>query len=155
MSYKQIQRKGAKQEKEDMKYNIEMMKIESSAMRAFQSDVSQNPELAKELSKNNPLFKKMAKTEMSSSSKMNSRFGEESSTEESTVLVRGRERALDTIAKKFERKSRWLERKTAEGQTYYWNKETLGNYFLIKLLFFLTSYSRNKMDGTEEWIPFP
>ena len=80
-----------------MKYNLEMMKIESLAMKAFASDVSLKPELAKELSTNNPLFKKMAKTEIGI--KMNSRFGDESAQEESTVLVRGRERALDTIAK--------------------------------------------------------
>lgn len=101
-----------------------MMKIESQAMKAFQTDVSQNPELAKEFNKNNPLFKKLAKTE--STAIVGSRFGDESSQEESTVLVRGRERALETIAKKFEKKSKWLEGKTAEGKTYYWNKETMG-----------------------------
>lgn len=108
-----------------MKYNIEMMKIEAMAMKSFQNDVSQRPELAKELSSNTPMFSKVEKRELTS--KMGSRFGEESTgSEESTVLVRGRERALETIAKKFEKKSKWLERTTAEGKTYYWNRETLG-----------------------------
>jgi hypothetical protein len=43
---------------------------------------------------------------------------------ESVTLVRGRERALDTISKKLERKSKWLEAHNSEGQTYYWNRET-------------------------------
>ena len=110
-----------------MKYNLEMMKIEAMAMKSFQNDVSKRPELAKELSTYAPMFKKIERSERSSTKIFGSRFGEESSsTEESTVLVRGRERALETIAKKFEKKSKWLERKTAEGKIYYWNRETLG-----------------------------
>ncbi len=103
-----------------------MMKIESSAMKAFQNDVSHNPDLAKEYSKNIPLFKSTKKVE-TTCIVGGSRFGDDSSsTEESAVLVRGRERALDTISKKFEKKSKWLEAKTSEGKTFYWNKETMG-----------------------------
>ena len=139
-----------------MKYNLEMMKIESLAMRAFQSDVSLKPELAKELSTNTPLFKKINKTEMSSSLKINSRFGDECSQEESTVLVRGRERALDTIAKRFEKKSKWLERKTAEGNTFYWNKETFGKLFIIYLFIISSVYGNTfqRLNGQNRRLAF-
>ncbi|CAG2180390.1 unnamed protein product, partial [Oppiella nova] len=103
-----LQKKGSKQEREDQKYNIEMMKIESQAMKAFHTDVNQNPSLAKELATNISLFKKSTKTE--STAKSLGRFGEDSSaSEESSTLVVGRQRALETIAKKMEKKSKWLE----------------------------------------------
>jgi hypothetical protein len=109
-----------------MKYNAEMLKIESSALKSFQNDISQNPDLAKEIASNIPLIKKSSFKSNSVHTSGN-RFGENANdSEESNTLVFGREKALDTIAKKFEKKSKWLEAKTAEGKSYYWNKETYG-----------------------------
>ncbi|CAG2123145.1 unnamed protein product, partial [Medioppia subpectinata] len=126
-----LQRKGSKQVIEENKYNLEMMKIESQALKAFQSDVTQNPDLGKELATNVSLFKKSNRTE-STAKPMSSRYGDDDSTtgEESTTLVVGRQRALETIAKKMEKKSKWLERKTTEGKTYYVNKETFGTNYI-------------------------
>lgn len=125
-----MRRNGAKKETEQEKYKLEMMKIESAAMKSFQSDINSNPQLASELSRTSSLINKLPTVEKESSQKIavNNRFGESYGTDdiESKTLVRGREKALDTIAKKFEKKSKWLEAKTAEGQIYYWHKETFG-----------------------------
>ncbi|XP_054160207.1 WW domain-binding protein 4-like [Oppia nitens] len=121
----ELQKRGSKQQKEEMLYNSEMMKIESKAMKAFQSDVQNNPQLAKEFNTNIKLYKKIDIPETSTKLISTSRFGDDSSaSEESSTLVNGRQRALETISKKLEKKSKWLEKKTSEGKTFYVNKET-------------------------------
>ncbi|RWS15737.1 hypothetical protein B4U79_14030 [Dinothrombium tinctorium] len=102
------------------------MKIEAAAMKAFQNDVSSNPQLAGELSKTTSLINKLPEIAGGSSTSRPAvgKFGESYGDEESTNLIHGREKALDTIAKSLERKSKWLEAKTAEGDIYYWNRDT-------------------------------
>lgn len=111
------------------------MLIESSAMSSFQKDVANNPKLAKEYSStasvvnNLPIIPQYTST---SSSNTGGRYGDQFSDvgDESRTLVFGREKALDTISKQLEKKSKWLEAKTAEGTTYYWNRDSFGKKIL-------------------------
>lgn len=108
-----------------------MMKIEAAALSSFQKDISANPKLSKEISSTTSLLNKLPTIHVHSNSSSSTglcasgRFGDQSSSnEESLTLVRGREKALDTISKKLEKKSKWLEAVTSDGNTYYWNRET-------------------------------
>ena len=109
------------------------MKIEAAALSSFQSDIASNPKLAKELSSTTSILNNLptipsatfSQSKESSSVYGGGRFGDQtSSNEESLTLVRGREKALDTVAKKLEKKSKWLEAVNSEGETYYWNRDT-------------------------------
>lgn len=131
----QIQRNSTVQEKERQEYNSVMAKIEASALSAFQGDIARNPSLIKEA----PHLSLSSRAQVTSSSTVattvsTNRFGQSfSDSGESETLVNGKKRALETISKAFERKSKWLEAKTAEGTTYYWNKDTLGKLELKML----------------------
>jgi len=103
------------------------MKIEAAAMKAFQKDIAQNPEKAKEYSTTPSMINKLKSVPTSSQPVTKvGRFGDDAETEESHTLVWGREKALDAISQKLSKKAQWLEAKTAEGVTYYWNKNTIG-----------------------------
>lgn len=111
-------------------YNNVMMGIEAAAMRSFQNDISSNPKLSTELATTSSIINKLPKIDSNCSDSdrtITNRFGECSNFEEDQVRVNGMARALETISQKFEKKSKWLEAKTGEGKTYYWNKKTLGN----------------------------
>lgn len=111
-----------------------MMKIEAAALSSFQRDISSDPKLAKELSSTTSILNNLPtipsatfsqSKESSSSIYGSGRFGDQTSNnEESLTLVRGREKALDTISKKLEKKSKWLEAVNSEGKIYYWNRDT-------------------------------
>lgn len=105
-----------------------ILKIEAAAMSSFQGDVASDPSLAAQLTSSSSAINHLpviAKTSPAVPQK--GRFGEEFVPEEKRELVRGRERALDTIAKKLEKKNKWLEAKTSDGDVYYWNRHTLGS----------------------------
>lgn len=122
----ELRKRGSDTQKEEDKYKLQMLKIEAAALGSFQKDVAADPSLARELSSTPSLVSQLPSTSSSevSTSHLKGRFGEELIAEESQTLVRGREQALETIAKKLEKKSKWLERKTAEGEVFYWNRET-------------------------------
>lgn len=123
----QIQRNSSIQEREQQKYNAEIAKIEASALGSFQNDIARDPSLSKEIAHLKPISKQADKaiTSQQESGSTFNRFGQ-SVGDDSETLVSGKKRALETIAKAFEKKSKWLEAKTAEGTQYYWNKDTLG-----------------------------
>ncbi len=124
----QIQRNSTVQEKERQEYNSVMAQIEASALNAFQGDIARNPSLVKEAPQlSSASISKGAQQASAPATVSTNRFGQSfSDSGESETLVNGKKRALETISKAFERKSKWLEAKTAEGTTYYWNKDTLG-----------------------------
>lgn len=103
-----------------------MLKIEAAALNSFQQDLSKDPSRRQELSSSSSssLVRNIPEPKPSTSVPNRGRFGEDFSGEESLVLVRGREKALQTVADKLEKKQKWLERKTAEGDVFYFNKET-------------------------------
>ena len=110
--------------KEENEFKKEMMKIEAAALSSFQKDLASDPTRAKELPTKSFLVTDLSQASSSTSVTNRGRFGEDLSAEESMTLVKGREKALDTVAKKLEKKFKWLERKTAEGQIFYFNRET-------------------------------
>ncbi|RWS25862.1 hypothetical protein B4U80_00601, partial [Leptotrombidium deliense] len=122
----ELRKKGSQQLVEQKLYNTELMKIEAAAMKSFQKDISSNPRLAAELASTTSVVNKLPEIRYGSNSSEVAcgRYGDSHVEEESTTLVRGREKALDTIAKSLERKAKWLEAKTAEGNIYYWNRDT-------------------------------
>lgn len=151
-----MRRNGTIREKEQDQYNAEMMKIEAAALGAFQQDVSSNPKLAREMGKggSKSLLDSLPVINCAAPSSYGGggRFGDQASTSESAALVRGRERALETIAKKMEKKSKWLEAKTAEGETYYWNRDSYGkldSYKSSSRSSILSFPYRNGVDETE------
>lgn len=122
---------------EQKKYNLEMMKIEAAALNSFQKDIASDSKLSKELSSTPSILRNLPIVDASSSSKASSsiygagRFGDQfvDGAGESLSLVRGREKALETISQKMVKKSKWLEAKTSEGKVYYWNKDSYGESF--------------------------
>jgi len=123
---REIRRSGAKKEQEQSKINYEMAKIEAAALKSFEKDLASDPKLVRELSsvsQDSPSTSTMEQPK----AKGGGRFGDirEDEEDESRIVAIGREKAMETITKKLEKKSKWLEAKTAEGQTYYWNKETM------------------------------
>lgn len=142
----EIRRKGATQLQEQKDHAMAIMQIEAAAMSSFHKDVAADPSLAKQMATSSSALNHLpalSNARSSTSLPQKGRFGEELVQEESRELVRGRERALETIAKKLEKKNKWLEAKTSEGDVYYWNKETLGTslfrtliaYSLVSFLF--------------------
>lgn len=105
-----------------------MLKIEAAALSSFQSDISKNPSLASELQSSKSIVSQLAHSDVKQPSTASSNFNRfgQSFGDDSETLLNGKKRALETIAKSLEKKNKWLEAKTAEGKTYYWNKDTLG-----------------------------
>ena len=128
----EIRRKGVTEQREQESHRLEMMKIEAAALNSFQKDIGGDPSLATELSTASSSLKHLPAPASSSTSTAfvpRGRFGEDAvPEEESRELVRGRERALETVASKLEKRSRWLEARTAEGDVYYWNRQTFGKF---------------------------
>lgn len=122
----ELRKRGQTQAKEESEYKLEMMKIEAAALSSFQKDIVKDPSRAKEFKTTSSLIDSLPEGPMPSSSSQSKRgrFGEDLSGEESMAVIKGREKALETIAKKMERKFRWLERKTAEGEVFFFNRET-------------------------------
>lgn len=103
-----------------------ILKIEAAALSSFQGDVASNPSLASQVTSSTSTINHLTVPTEASAVPQKGRFGDDFVPEEKRELVRGRERALDTIAKKLEKKNKWLEAKTSEGDVYYWNRQTLG-----------------------------
>lgn len=124
-------------DKEQKQYNDEIMKIEAAALGSFQKDISANPKLASQLGTSRSMIDDLPIiNETSASTSCTGRFGDQFGGDgESQVLVRGREKAFETIAKKLEKKSKWLEAKTSEGTVYYWNRTTYGKPLSITVIF--------------------
>lgn len=132
-----------------------MMKIEAAALSSFQSDISSNPKLAKEISSTTSILNRLPTIPSHTASQLSTsnslygqgRFGDQiSNNEDSLTLVRGREKALETIAKKLEKKSKWLEAVTSEGKTYYWNRDTYETIWEKPKVGFLTIEEQKSMD---------
>jgi len=122
---KEIQKNSTIQEREKLQYDSEIAKIEAAALNSFQSDLTRDPTFSKEISNKKTIStSSLEKSSEQEKTGVYNRFGQ-SFGDESEVLVNGKKRALETIAKSFEKKTKWLEAKTAEGSTYYWNKHTL------------------------------
>ncbi|OTF73571.1 hypothetical protein BLA29_012657, partial [Euroglyphus maynei] len=106
-----------------------MLKIEAAALKSFKTnDITRNPSLTSEFATTKSIASQIIRpsTESSTSKVISTnRFGEDIGDGESETLANGKRRALETIAKSFEKKSKWLEAKTSDGQSYYWNKETM------------------------------
>lgn len=117
----ELRKRGKTQAKEEQDYRLEMMKIEAAAMASFQKDVASDPSRAKEFSKTSSLISSLPEGPQSSTSFAQSRFGDN---QDNMSVIKGREKALETIAKKMKLKYNWLERKTAEGEIFYFNRET-------------------------------
>ena len=118
------------------------MKIEAAAMKAFQKDIAHNPDKAKEYSTTPSMLNKLKSVPSYSQPLAKvGRFGESNEVEESHTLVWGREKALDTISQKLANKAQWLEGKTAEGISYYWNKDSMGMKLKFNLILINISFS--------------
>lgn len=104
-----------------------MLKIEAAALKSFQAnDVSRDPSLTSEFATTKSISSQIIRPSSSTSKVISTnRFGEDFGDAESQTLANGKRRALETIAKSFEKKSKWLEAKTSDGDSYYWNKETM------------------------------
>lgn len=126
----ELRKKGAVQLQEQKDHAMTIMQIEAAAMSSFQGDVASDPSLARQSTSSSALshLPVVLKSEPSSAVPNRGRFGEDALPEESKELVRGRERALDTIAKKLEKKNKWLEAVTSDGDLYYWHRDTLGTF---------------------------
>ena len=132
------------------------MRIEAAALSSFQSDITSNPELARELSSTTSILNNLPtipsatcsqSKEPSSSVYGGGRFGDQTgSNEESLTLVRGREKALNTVSKKLEKKSKWLEAVNSEGKTYYWNRDTYETIWEKPKVGYLTIEEQKTMD---------
>lgn len=134
-----MRREASERAKEQNAYDLEMRKIEAAALKSFQSDVANDPKRAKEIASLKPMPGGSSSSGSSSSATSQlprSKFGDSDVTESSTLL-RGREKALETIASKMQKKSKWLEAKTAEGNTYYWHRETFGKFQAFSLRIYL------------------
>lgn len=105
-----------------------MLKIESAALKSFKNDVTRDPSLVSEYSTTKTISSQIIRSELIPNKRISTnRFGESSDNyNDSDTLNNTRKRALETIAKSFEKKSKWLEAKSSDGKIYYWNKDTYG-----------------------------
>ncbi|XP_075588154.1 uncharacterized protein LOC124493529 [Dermatophagoides farinae] len=121
-----IQKNSSIQERERQKYQNEMLKIEAAALKSFKAnDVSRDSSLTSEFATTKSIASQIIRPSTESKVITTNRFGEDFDNVESETLANGKRRALETIAKSFEKKSKWLEAKTSDGESYYWNKETM------------------------------
>jgi hypothetical protein len=129
-----VRKRGAVQLQEQKDHAMAIMQIESAAMSSFHKDVASDPSLANQMASSSSAINHLPDlTEKKSSTSLpqKGRFGEDFvPEEESRELVRGREKALDTVARKLEKKNKWLEAMSAEGDVYYWNRQTLGKHYI-------------------------
>lgn len=103
-----------------------MLKIEAAALKSFKAnDVSRDSSLTSEFATTKSIASQIIRPSTESKVITTNRFGEDFDNVESETLANGKRRALETIAKSFEKKSKWLEAKTSDGESYYWNKETM------------------------------
>ncbi|XP_074596783.1 uncharacterized protein LOC141851882 [Brevipalpus obovatus] len=111
----QVQRDGVKERRNIDKYNSDMMKIEAAAMRAFAKDVIKDPKRAKEYGASVSLTDKAKLSEKKSQPivMVNEK------TEQCQNL--GREKILEAINSKIEKKAQWLESKKAQGRPLEYN----------------------------------
>ncbi|KAI2798795.1 WW domain binding protein 4 [Blomia tropicalis] len=124
----EIQKNSTIKDKEKAEYDAQIRKIEAAALNSFQGDIARNPSCSKEISNLKLNVSSSGQSDLVTNIKPGAynRFGEcVNQSEESEVLVNGKKRALETIAKSFEKKCKWREAKTADGVVYYWNKDTL------------------------------
>lgn len=119
-----IRKEGTVRAKEKAAHDAEIRRIEAAALKSFQADIAADPTKAKDLPTVTAGSSESSKYETQLPM---SKFGETVGSE-SLNLARGREKALETIASKMQKKSKWLEAKTAEGNTYYWNRDTCGKF---------------------------
>lgn len=125
----ELRKKGATQLQEQKEHAMTIMQIEAAALSSFQGDMASDPSLARQVNSSALSDLPVVMKAGSSSAVPNrGRFGEDALPEESKELVRGRERALDTISKKLEKKNKWLEAVTSDGDFYYWHRDTLGTF---------------------------
>ncbi|XP_074596781.1 uncharacterized protein LOC141851881 isoform X1 [Brevipalpus obovatus] len=122
----QLQKDGVKEQKSIDKYNSDIMKIEAAAMSAFAKDVINDPKRAKEYGASVSLTDKLKVSEKKSQPTVTvNRFGFDDSEKTEQYQNLGREKALEAITSKMEKKAQWLESKTGEGVSFYWNRKTL------------------------------
>ncbi|XP_013774830.1 WW domain-binding protein 4-like, partial [Limulus polyphemus] len=96
----EIRKKGQKEHQEKVDLENEMKRIEEEALKAFEKDVQQNPELIREI-KNQPVPKKTC--------------------EPSPDCFKNTNVCPSEIKTKVKR---WFQGVSPEGNTYYWNLET-------------------------------
>ena len=127
----ELRRRGTTDIKKKKDHALQLMQIEAAALSAFKGDVDSNPLLARQLASASSSLNHLPELKPErpdSSLPQRTRFGEDLVPEERKELVRGRERALDTVAQKLEKKNKWMEAVTAEGDVYYWHRDTLGKF---------------------------
>lgn len=104
-----IKKRSQEKQKEDDDFKIEMKRIESAALAAYEKDLINNP------------------------SACGSGLPKPSSTSSKPIEIKEaseqvRKEALDIVAHKLKKKNEWYESKTVEGKVYYYNKTTMGTY---------------------------
>lgn len=124
-------------------------------MGAFAKDVAADPTKAKEYTTTRSMIEKLKLPEKKSSLPTVGRFGETTETDD-RYRDMGREKALDTISSKMEKKAQWLESKTAEGTSFYWNRKTYETVWEPPKQGYLTVEEQSKMNlGTTSAPPLP
>ena len=119
-----IRKEGTARAKEKAAHDAEIRRIEAAALKSYQADIAADPSKAGDLPRMTAGSSESFKSETRPSG---SKFGETAGSESFNV-AKGRGKALETIASKMQKKSKWLEAKTAEGNTYYWNRDTCGKF---------------------------
>lgn len=152
-----MRRRGATQKREDDEMRAQLAQIESAALSSFQSkDVGNDPCRSAELTR--------ASQGSSISSSILSSIPTQppaSTTDddvESLIIARGREHALDSITRTLEKKSKWFESKTAEGKSFYWNRDTYETVWTAPKCGFIDLASQESQDLPPEarpkYVPF-
>lgn len=149
-----VQRNSTVQEREKSQYAATIAKIEAAALGSFQkNDLNRDPSRFAELANvSSQALDRLTKTgESSSRLEGGNRFGE--ATDDDHLLAGKKQNALESVAKSLEVKNRWIQAKNAEGQIYYWHRESLETKFEPPKTGFLSLEEQGYIDTTTTTAP--